>query len=196
MREPKKLNYTNLEGISEKQLSEHHDVLYAGYVKKINEIEEGLANIDLSKANATLSQLRSFKLGETFALNGVKLHEGYFDNMSEGGVECSGKVKELIERDFGSYEAWAENFKAIGLAARGWVVLAYDLDDKKLKNILCDSHNQGGVWNSVALFIMDVYEHAYFIDFATARKAYIEAFFKNLNWGYVNEIIAKHGIKN
>ena len=104
------------------------------------------------------------------------------------------KMGKLIERDFGSYEAWANEFKAMGLCARGWVVLGYDLDEKKLKNVLCDSHNQGGVWNMIALMIMDVYEHAYFIDYATARKSYIEAFFKNIDWEEVNRRIEKFGL--
>ncbi|MBI4121399.1 MAG: superoxide dismutase [Candidatus Ryanbacteria bacterium] len=194
MRIPKTLKYTKLDGLSEKQLKEHHDVLYAGYVKKIDEIEEKLKNVDLASANATSSELRALKIEETFALNGVKLHEGYFDNMKDGGSAASGKIAELIARDFGSYEKWAAEFKALGLAARGWVVLAYDLDERRLKNIVCDTHNQGGVWNAVALFIMDVYEHAYFIDYATGRKAYVEAFFKNINWDYVNELVTKYRI--
>ncbi len=196
MRQPKQLNYTQLDGISEKQLKEHHDVLYAGYVKKVDEIEEKIKNVDLAGANATYSDLRALKVEETFALNGVKLHEGYFDNMTPGGIQPTGKIAELITRDFGSYERWQTEFKALGLAARGWVVLCWDLDEKKLKNIICDSHNQGGIWNTVALFIMDVYEHAYFLDYATARKAYVEAFFKNINWDYVNGLFAKYGITN
>ncbi|MBI2609954.1 superoxide dismutase [Candidatus Giovannonibacteria bacterium] len=195
MREIKPLKYKELKGLSEKQLKEHHDVLYAGYVKKIAEIEEKLKNTDANSANATYSDLRELKMEETFALNGVKLHEGYFDNMIPDGPKPSGKILGLIERDFGSYEKWESEFKALGLAARGWAILAYDLDEKKLKNILCDSHNQGGVWNSIALFIMDVYEHAYFIDYATGRKSYIEAFFRNLNWEFVNTLIEKYGIE-
>lgn len=190
MRNIKPLKYKSLDGLSEKQLSEHHDVLYAGYVKKVGEIEEKLANADTASANATFSDIRELKMEETFALNGVKLHEGYFENMCPNG-KTSPKIREIIEKDFGSYEKWEKEFKALGLAARGWVVLSYDLDEKKLKNILCDSHNQGGVWNSVALLIMDVYEHAYFIDYATGRKNYIEAFFKNIDWGYVEKIIEK-----
>lgn len=194
MKEPKPLQYLSLEGLSEKQLKEHHDVLYAGYVKKIGEIDEKLKTVDASAANATYSEFGELKREETFALNGVKLHEGYFDNMRENGSVCTGAVRELIERDFGSYEKWEAEFKATGLAGRGWVVLGYDLDEKRLRNILCDSHNHGGVWNMVALFIMDIYEHAYFLDYGTARKAYIEAFFKNINWDYVNETIKKHNI--
>ncbi len=195
MRTPKPLQYTQLEGLSEKQLHEHHNVLYLGYVKKIDEIEEKLKTVDVASANATSSELRALKIEETFALNGVKLHEGYFDNMkSAGSAPPSGKIAELIARDFGSYEKWMMEFKALGLCARGWVILCYDLDEQKLKNIVCDTHNQGGVWNAVALFIMDVYEHAYFVDYATARKAYIEAFFKNINWEYVAGLLTKYRI--
>jgi Fe-Mn family superoxide dismutase len=196
MRKIEQLKYAKLDGMSERQLKEHHDVLYASYIKKIDEIEEKLKKADLVTANATSSDLRSLKIEETFALNGVKLHEGYFENMKEGGSAAQGAILTLIERDFGSYEHWLEEFKALGLASRGWVVLAYDLDEKRLKNIVCDTHNQGGVWNAIALFIVDVYEHAYFIDYATARKAYIEAFFKNINWEYVNSRIALYGIGN
>lgn len=194
MREIKKLKYTELDGLSEKQLREHHDVLYVGYVKKVGEIEEKLKNVDLSSANATYSELRELKMEETFALNGVKLHEGYFDNMTKSGNPSSGKIQEMLERDFGGYENWEKEFKALGLSARGWVVLGYDLDEKKLKNILCDSHNQGAPWNMIALLIMDVYEHAYFIDYATARKAYIEAFFKNIDWKYVDMRISEYSL--
>ena len=196
MKEIKPLKYKELNGLSEKQLSEHHDVLYARYVKKVGEIEEKLKNVDLSSANGTYSDLRELKMEETFAINGVKLHEGYFDNMSPEGLGARGqsRVFEMIERDFGSYENWEKEFKAMGLCARGWVILGYDLDENKLKNILCDSHNQGGVWNMVALMIMDVYEHAYFLDYATARKKYIESFFANIDWNFVNSLMDKYKI--
>jgi len=198
-REIKPLAYDELDGLSEKQLKEHHDVLYAGYVKKIGEIEEKLKQVDVSAANGTFSDLRELKLEETFALNGVKLHEGYFDNMILGGspstsLRANNQIFDLIIRDFGSYEMWEKEFKAMGLCARGWVVLGYDLDERKLKNILCDSHNQGGVWNMVALLIMDVYEHAYFLDYATGRKAYIESFFRNINWDFVNSLCEKYNV--
>src|SRR3989344_7182621 len=86
MREVKQLNYAQLEWLSERQLKEHHDVLYAGYVKKIGEIEEKLKTADVSLANATYSEFGELKREETFALNGVKLHEGYFDNIKTSGA--------------------------------------------------------------------------------------------------------------
>src|SRR3989304_6925736 len=115
--------------------------------------------------------------------------------MVSAGSPTSGKILEMINRDFGSYENWEKEFKAMGLCARGWVVLGYDLDEKKLKNVLCDSHNQGAPWNMIALLIMDVYEHAYFVDYATARKAYIEAFFKNINWQFIDHRISEYAFR-
>jgi superoxide dismutase, Fe-Mn family len=195
MKEIKPLDYKELEGISEKQLSEHHDILYAGYVKKNIEIETKIKSSDKSTANGIYSEFGELKREESFAINGVKLHEGYFDNMKPSGSEISGTIKELVERDFGTYAAWEEEYKATGIAGRGWVVLGYDLDEKKLRIILCDAHNHGGVWNMVALLIMDIYEHAYFIDYGTARKAYIESFFKNINWDHINKLIKQYGIE-
>lgn len=182
MTEAKPLTYKSLQGLSEKQIAEHHDVLYAGYVKKTDEIREKLKTVDLSKANATHSDLRELKLEEGFAVNGVRLHEGYFAALGGNGGKPAGNLLKMIEQDFGSYEAWEAEFKAMGLAARGWVVLAFDWEDMKLHNYLCDAHNQGGIWGASTILILDVYEHAYFLDYGTKRKDYIEVFMKNLNW--------------
>ncbi len=191
----KPLRYKSLNGLSEKQLAEHHDVLYAGYVKKANEIRAKLPGADKENPNATFSEIRELKAEESFALNGVKLHEGYFENMGAEQKKPDGKILELIERDFGTYENWEKEFRALGVSARGWAILAYDLDEKKLFNVLCDSHNHAGIWNCIALLIMDVYEHAYFIDYATARKKYIDAFFGNIDWNEINGRIGKYGVK-
>ena len=184
----KPLKYKSLTGLSEKQLAEHHDVLYAGYVKKINEIRQKVMSSDKATANGTYAELRELKVEETFALNAVKLHEGYFDNLGGDG-KPNGAIMKMIESDFGSYAKWEEEFKACGLAARGWVVLAFDLEEKRLYNFVCDVHNQGGVWATVPLLILDVYEHAYFIDYATGRKKYIDTFMQNVNWKFVNELV-------
>ncbi|MBI4146630.1 superoxide dismutase [Candidatus Woesearchaeota archaeon] len=191
----KPLKYKVLPGfLSEKQLSEHHDVLYAGYVKKVNEIRQKLQSVDKSTANASYSDLRELKVEETFALNGVKLHEAYFDNMNDKGGAPSGLIADWLKRDFGSVEAWEADVKACGISARGWVVLAFDLESGTLHNIVCDVHNQGGVWNSVALLVLDVYEHAYFVDYATGRKNYLEGFAKHIDWVEVNSRIKKFGL--
>lgn len=190
----KPLKYKELPGLSEKQLSEHHDVLYAGYVKKTNEIRAKLATVDLTLANATHSDLRELKVEETFALNGVKLHERYFDNLGGQGGAPSGAIADLIMRDFESFEKWAADFMACGMAARGWTVLAYDLEEKKLMNVVCDIHNQGGVWAQVPLLVLDIYEHAYFIDYATGKKKYIGAFMEMIDWSAANAQLEKFNL--
>ena len=188
MSEVKPLKYKELKGfLTEKQLAEHHDVLYAGYCKNLDKIRENIKKADLENVNATFSDLRELKIEETFAANGVRLHEYYFDNMVGGGKPATGKVAELLKRDFGSVEHWDKQFRACGLAARGWVVLAYDLEDGKVHNYIADVHNQGGVWNAIPLLILDVYEHAYFVDYATGRKKYIEGFMQNVDWDAVNK---------
>ncbi len=193
--EQKPLPYTSLQGLSENQLKQHHDVLYGGYVKKVNEIQEKLRSVDLGEANATFSMIRELKLEETFAVNAVKLHEGYFANIGGDGA-ISGDIQTLINEDYDSYENWKNHFKATCMGARGWVVLAYDLDWNVVHNYSLDAHNIGDIFNAVPLFIMDVYEHAYFIDYGTNRKDYISAAMKVANWNYVNGIIEKYDLMN
>ena len=191
MLEVKPLKYESLPGLTKKQLSEHHDVLYAGYVKKYNEICEKLKSTDLDAANGAYSEIRELQLEKSFALNGVKLHELYFENMTASANECNGQIKELIDAKWGSVEAWSKEFAATGISSRGWVVLGWDNDQGQLDTFLCDVHNQGGIWNTTPLLIMDVYEHAYFLDYATARKDYIAAFMNIIDWEVVNQRISK-----
>lgn len=180
----------DLEGISRRQIEEHHDVLYKGYVNKLNEIEAKVAAADPAEANATYSLLRELKKEELFATAAVRLHEMYFENLGGDSGGASGPILDLIKEDFGSYEKWETEFKALGVAARGWVVLAFDWTDAKLHNYLSDIHSEG-VFDASVVLIMDVYEHAYFLDYGTARKKYIEAFMRNINWAVVNSRVKR-----
>lgn len=188
----KALKVTEIAGIlSENQLAQHY-TLYEGYVNKTNEIWTGYETVDRSKANQTYSQFRALKTEESFALNGVKLHEAYFYNMGGKGGRPTGKIAELINRDFGSYEKWEEDFKASGIAARGWVVLAFDLDDRRVHNYSQDSHNVGAIWAAVPLLVLDTYEHAYTIDYGVKRPPYIDNFMKTIDWDEVNARLEKY----
>lgn len=181
----KPLKVTGVPGISARQLAEHY-TLYVGYVNKLEDIREALREAGLSMANQTYSALRAAKAAEPFALNGVKLHELYFENLGGTGGRPSGRLLEMIERDWGSFEAWEAQFKACGVAARGWVVLAYDPLDGRLQNFSMDAHDVGAIWGAVPLLVMDTYEHAYVIDYGVKRPPYIEAFMKNIDWDVVN----------
>jgi len=188
--EAKKLPFQELKGISQKTIENHYGKLYQGYVKKWQEIQEKLNSVDLSSANATFSELRELKLEEGFVADAVLLHEAYFDILGGDGVP-KGEILERISQDFGSFENWQKEFKALGLAARGWVVLAFDFNDGKLHNYIADFHNQGGIWGTSPTLVLDVYEHAYFIDYGADRKSYLEAFFHNLNWEFINKKFGK-----
>ena len=189
----KPLKYAKLDGFSERLLSEHHDVLYAGYVKKLIEIQDKLKDADRSEANASYSYFGELKREETFTANAIRLHEAYFDSLGGNG-QPSGAILSLLERDCGGFDAWKDNMVASGIASRGWVVCAYDLQLERVVNYVCDTHNLGCVWDSVPLVVLDVYEHAYYLDYATARKSYLEAFFKNIDFGYANGVLAARGI--
>ncbi len=117
----------------------------------------------------------------------------YFESLAKV-TPITNPIATWIKEDFGSYEKWEEEFKGLGLAARGWAVLAFDLETGRLKNFLSDYHSIA-VWNTIPLLILDVYEHAYFIDYGTARKKYIESYFANIDWNTVNARIKKFKIE-
>lgn len=180
-----------LTGISDKALAIHHDKLYAGYVTKKNEIQEKLQPLsrggDVSSANQSYSELRALKDGETFAVNGVYLHEWYFDVLGGNGTP-EGALVDSLKEQYGSLENFLNYFSACGMAARGWTVLAWDTHDQALRVYTGDSHNQGGVWGAIPVIVLDVYEHAYFMDYGSDRKAYIADYWKNFNWAKANEL--------
>lgn len=191
--EPKKLPVEkDLDGMSLKSVTEHNK-LYEGYVKKTNEIQEKLKTADKASANGVYSEFGELKRQETFAVNGMKLHEFYFALLGGTG-ECTGTIKGMIEKDFGSFDAWKEDFIATGMSSRGWAVLCFDWSDMHLHNYGSDAQNVGAVWNCSPLVAMDVYEHAYFMDHGTARKTYIEAFLKGLNWEFANKLVETYGL--
>ena len=176
-----------LDGLSEKTMTEHYK-LYEGYVKKANEILEKLKTVDRSTANQTYSDLRELKVEYSFALGGIKNHEIYFWHLGGGGAEPKGKLREQIEKDFGTYKAFKDDMKQTGLAARGWVWLAWDWNKMNLFNYLGDSQNSYPIWGCSPLVALDTYEHAYWMDYGTGRAAYIDAFFKNMNWKVVEDV--------
>ncbi len=179
-----------LDGISEDTMTAHYK-LYQGYVNKTNEILEKLGKVDASAANQIFSDLRSLKVDLSFAVGGMKNHEIYFAHLGGKGGEAKGKLADMIKRDFGSLAAWQADMKQTGIAARGWVWLAYDHDWGKLFNYLGDAQNSFPIWNTTPLVALDTYEHAYWLDYKSARAPYIDAFFKNLDWDVVQASFAK-----
>ena len=182
-----------LDGISREAVEAHYK-LYQGYVAKRNEILKKLADVDLSGANQVYSEVRGLKVELSFAVGGIKNHEIYFEHLGGDGGDPDGLFGQLVERDFGSAAAWAEDLKATGMAGRGWAWTAYDWDEGRLFNYIGDAQNTYPIWNATPLVALDVYEHAYFMDFQTDRASYIDAFLSNLDWATVNDWVANYQI--
>jgi Fe-Mn family superoxide dismutase len=182
-----------LDGISRTTIEAHYR-LYQGYVAKRNEILARLTAVDLEAANQVYSDVRALKVDLTFAIGGIKNHEVYFAHLGGEGGDPVGAIGALIERDFGSADAWRQDLVASGMAARGWAWTAYDWDEARLFNYVGDAQNTFPVWNASPLVALDVYEHAYFLDYQTDRATYIDAFLRNLDWSVVNGWVATYEI--
>lgn len=185
-------DYTNdITAVNQKQYEEHLK-LYDGYVNKINEIDEELRkNPDSQNANATYSRFRALKRGETFALDGVILHELYFENL--GGTMQEPEILTLrsLADSYPGFEEWKQDFIATGKASRGWAVLVWEQRSRRFRNISLDAHDVGNIALSFPILVMDVYEHAYFGQYGTDKAKYISNFMNNINWAVVNRRMAR-----
>ncbi len=177
---PLKFKPDSLKGISEKQITLHHDKHYESYVKGKNKIEEAISK-------GKLDHVRELKKNESHNGSGMFLHEVYFGHLGGKGGKPSGELMKKIEKDFGSYEKWKKEFMACTGTARGWVLLCYDRKDCRLHNYTVDFHDEGAVWSASPIMAMDLWEHAYYIDYGPDKKKYIEAFFNNLDWEAVSK---------
>jgi len=184
--------YTNDITVINKEQFDAHISLYEGYINNINKIDSILRkSIDQKDqalrelANSTFSIYRELKRGETYALDGVILHELYFENIG-GSQEPDRKLLEILKRDFGSYKNWQEDFIATAKASRGWALLAYDQRSERYRNISLDAHDHGNITYSAPILVLDVYEQAYFLQYADNKGEYISKFMSNINWAEVS----------
>jgi Fe-Mn family superoxide dismutase len=117
----------------------------------------------------------------------MRLHEYYFENLGGGGgIDKSGRLTKKVVEDFGSYEDWQRDFKGTGtMRGIGWAILYQDNVTGKLLNQWINEHETGHLAGGIPILVLDVFEHAFMIDYGLKRADYIEAFFKNINWGVV-----------
>ncbi|HVT12277.1 MAG TPA: superoxide dismutase [Fimbriimonadaceae bacterium] len=167
---------------------EEHLKLWQGYANKTNEIRKALADLDTdpAKANQIYSQVRALKANYAFALGGYKNHNVYFETIGGQGGPATGEVARLIDEAYGSFEAWAADWKATGIGGRGWAYLGYDREEKRVFNFIGDGQDTFPQWGNILILAMDVYEHAYYLDFQTARAKYIDAYMQTIDWDAVN----------
>ncbi len=166
------------------QMLKNHFTLYQGYVKNVNTLADTLSAM-LKDGKTGLPEYAELKRRFGWEFGGMRLHELYFDNMKNGGgaMDASMKLSQKIAADFGSYAEWEKDFKASGtMRGIGWTILYYDPTGDRLFNTWVNEHDMGHLAGCTPLMVLDVFEHAYMLDYGLKRADYIEAFMKAADW--------------
>ncbi len=176
-----------MEGFSE-TLLKNHFTLYQGYVTNTNKVLDTLDAM-LKEEKVGTPEFAELKRRLGWEFNGMRLHEYYFENLGgKGEINKDGRLAKKLSENFGSYEAWEKDFKAVGtMRGIGWAVLYQDTANGRLINFWVNEHDVAHPAGCNPLLIMDVFEHAFMIDYGLKRADYIEAFFKNINWKEVEK---------
>jgi len=182
--QPLPFDATKLPGLSEKLLISHHQNNYGGAVRRLNQIQQQLGRLP---HDAPPYQMGSLKREELIATNSMLLHECYFGNLGGDG-KASGTVVDLITVAYGTFDTWEHDFRLTGMSlggGSGWVILHYNPRDNAVHNYWAWDHTHSLAWG-VPLLVMDLYEHAYHMDYGTNTGGYVDAFFRNIQWDEVN----------
>ena len=173
-----------LKGLSEKLLASHHQNNYGGAVRRLNQIVQEIGSLP---KDVPPYRMGSLKREELIATNSMILHELYFGNLGGDG-KPGGAIAERIQAAYGSLEAWEHDFRLTGMSlggGSGWVILDYDPRADTVHNHWAFDHTHS-LAGGVPLLVMDMYEHAYAMDYGANARGYIDAFFQNLHWDEVN----------
>ena len=182
----KAMNYEKLlgaEGFSD-QLLNNHFTLYNGYVTNTNKLMDELAELE-KQGKAGTPQYAEMKRRFGWEFDGMRLHELYFGNLVKGGsaLDSKSRLSAKIVEDFGSFDDWTKQFKAVGaMRGIGWTILYFDPEGNKLINTWIGEHDAGHLAGAAPIVILDVFEHAFMIDYGLKRADYIEAFCKAIDW--------------
>jgi len=174
-------------------LLRNHFTLYQGYVTNTNKVIDTL-KILLQEGKTATPEYAELKRRFGWEFNGMRLHKLYFGNMAKGGkqVDEGSKLFAKISEVFGSFENFVKVFKSVGMMRGiGWVVLYYDKESGRLFNVWINEHDVGHLVGCKPLLVMDVFEHAFMIDYGLKRADYIEAFFKTIDWSAVERRFAE-----
>jgi len=169
-------------GFSETMLKNHF-TLYQGYVTNTNKVLDALAQV-LKDGKTAAPEYAELKRRLGWEFNGMRLHEYYFENLGgKPGLDAGGKLAKSIVESFESYELWEKDFKATGaMRGIGWVVLYQDPANGRLINFWINEHDVSHPASGRPILVLDVFEHAYMLDYGLKRADYIEAFFKVIDW--------------
>ena len=171
-----------------------HQQLLEGYSKKLNEVSAKLDGCDRSGANLNHSEFRGLKVDEIYNHNAAFLHGLYFENISDlnSQINMNSLSYMKLTRDFGTFDAWQEDFVACCLSARnGWAVTFYNPYLKRYINTVIDLHSTNVMIGMMPAIVMDCWEHSYYRDYLKDRKSYVFGMMKELNWNVIEDRIKK-----
>jgi len=189
---PMPFDPTKIKGLSEKILTSHYANNYTGAVKRLNQITEQLAGLDYAKAPGYL--INGLKREELIATNSMILHEVYFAGLGPEESRPGPALADALARDFGSFEWWRSQFVAMGKAeggGSGWVILTWDPRDKRLVNAWAADHTTT-LASGHPILVLDMYEHAYQMDYGAKAGDYVEAFMQAIRWANADNLYAQH----
>jgi len=171
-----------MEGFSD-TLIKNHFTLYQGYVTNTNKLLDTLAAMGKEGRIGT-PEYAELKRRLGFEFNGMRLHEYYFENLGgKAAPDKAGKLAKKLEEDFSTYENWERDFKATAtMRGIGWTIMYQDSVNGRLINQWINEHETGHLAGAAPILVLDVFEHAFMIDYGLKRADYIESFFKNINW--------------
>jgi len=181
-----------LSGLSDVLLTNHF-TLYEGYVNNTNKVSEQLLTL-LQSGEIATPEYAELKRRFGWEWNGMRLHELYFGNLTKESVSLDkdSSLAKQIASDFGSVEAWEKDFRATGsMRGIGWVILSFDKESHRLFNVWINEHDLGHLGGATPLLVMDVFEHAYMLDYGTKRAEYLEVFFRSIDWKVVEKRFAQ-----
>ena len=183
----------NTEMLSEKA-KDAHQKLFEAYSTQLNKVSAQLDVASREDANPNYSEFRSLKLDETHNINGSYLHALFFDNISDVNsiVMLDSLIYLRLERDFGTFDDWQQDFIACALSSRGgWAMTVYSIPLKRYMNVVVDGHTSGIPAATIPVICLYVAEHSYFRDYLADRKAYVYAMMKELNWDVIERRVKK-----
>ena len=174
-----------MEGFSDTLLNNHF-TLYQGYVTNTNKLLDALAAM-LKEGKTGTPEYAELKRRMGFEFNGMRCHEYYFENLGgKGQPDKAGKLATKLAQEFGSYDNWEKDFRATAaMRGIGWTILYQDNMTGTLMNQWINEHETGHPAGCAPILVLDVFEHAFMIDYGLKRPDYIAAFFKNVDWGVV-----------
>lgn len=179
--------------LSDKTKKAHQELL-EGYIDTLNKISASLDGVDKSAANLNMSAYRSLKVDETYNHNASFLHGLYFENISDvnSNISMDSLSYMHLSRDFGSFDAWQQDFVACCLSSRnGWAITAYNMQLQRFMNTIVDLHSDNTMIGLYPVIVMDCWEHSYYRDYLKDRKTYVFAMMKELNWSVIESRISK-----